>query len=115
MNGRINMGESAVLKEIGLRAASRRKDLGYTQEYVSEAMDVSVQMVSNFELGKKAIRPENLIKLCDVLDISADYLLTGKHTVTELTGINEKLSSLSEPHRKLIEQLIDALCERENC
>ena len=107
------MGDSAVLKEIGLRAASRRKELGFTQEYVSEAMDVSVQMVSNFELGKKAIRPENLINLCDVLNISADYLLTGKHTNTDLDEINEKLAGLSEKNRKLIEKLIDALSETE--
>ena len=72
-------------------------------------MDVSVQMISNLEPGRKAIRPENLIKLCDVLDISADYILTGKDSYAELSGLIGKLSRLSQKQQKLIEMVIDEM------
>ena len=63
------MSETAFLKEMGQRIMLRRKSLRLTQEELAEKMDVSTQMISNLELGKKAIRPENLAKVCDVLDV----------------------------------------------
>ena len=42
---------------------------------IADLMDVSIQMISNLELGKKAIRPENLVKVCVILGVSADYIL----------------------------------------
>lgn len=63
------MSETAFLKEMGQRIMLRRKSLRLTQEELAEKIDVSTQMISNLELGKKAIRPENLAKVCDVLDV----------------------------------------------
>ena len=69
------MGDEKLLKEIGARIHARRKELGLTQEALADRMEVSIQMISNLELGKKAIRPENLVKLCNALNVSADYIL----------------------------------------
>ena len=74
------MQEIDVLKQIGVRIYHRRKLLKLTQAELAEKMSVSTQMISNLELGKKAIRPENLIKLCEVFNISADYILTGTNS-----------------------------------
>ena len=63
------MSETAFLKEMGQRIMLRRKSLRLTQEELAEKIDVSTQIISNLELGKKAIRPENLAKVCDVLDV----------------------------------------------
>ena len=49
------MADTILLKEIGNRIYERRKYLKLTQEQVAEKMGVSVQMISNLELGKKAI------------------------------------------------------------
>ena len=70
-----------LLIKMGKRIAARRKTLKMTQEEFADRLGVSVPMVSNLEQGKKAIRPENLVKVCEELGLSADYLLTGK-TVT---------------------------------
>ena len=53
------MGDTEFLKAMGQRILARRKSLRMTQEELSEKLDVSTQMISNLELGKKAIRPEN--------------------------------------------------------
>lgn len=101
------MGDTALLKEMGARIYQRRKFLQYTQEELAEKLGVSTQMISNLELGKKAIRPENLLKLCAVLNISADYVLTGQTAKNPVEGISEKLLSLSSEELLLVEHLID--------
>jgi len=70
-------------------------------------MDVSTQMISNLELGKKAIRPENLIKLCKALSISVDFILTGVTYSYNSDSLNNKLSKLNANELKIINDLID--------
>lgn len=106
------MGDEKVLKEMGFRINVRRKQLGLTQEQLAEQMDVSIQMISNLEQGKKAIRPENLIRLCAALDISSDYILTGKNSDAENGRIAEKISLLSPKNQNIIAMLIDSLLEK---
>ena len=103
------MGDERLLKEIGGRINARRKELGLTQEMLAERMEVSVQMISNLELGKKAIRPENLVKLCDVLNVSADYVLRGLRTERETAGFMGKYTRLSVENQQLLEKLAENL------
>ncbi len=99
------MGDERLLKEIGLRIHEHRKALALTQEELAERMEVSIQMISNLELGKKAIRPENLVKLCDVLNVSADYILRGKRAEWEAVGFMKEYIKLSADSQQLLEQL----------
>ena len=78
-----------------------------TQEQVAEEMNISIQSLSCIELGKKAIRPENLYNLCIALDVSADYILMGEKSAKQMEGISKKLSSLKEDDYQIIESLID--------
>ena len=77
-----------------------------TQEQVAEAMNISIQSLSCIELGKKAIRPENLYNLCIALDVSADYVLMGEKSAKQLEGVSKKLSVLKEDDYRIIESLI---------
>lgn len=85
----------------------RRKTLRMTQEELAEKLGVSTQMISNLELGKKAIRPENLAKLCSVLNLSADFVLTGTNTRTAVDSVAEKLSQLSDEELQLVSNLVN--------
>jgi len=102
------MGDETLLREIGTRINSKRKERGITQEQLAEKMDVSVQMISNLELGKKAIRPENLIKLCNALDVSADYILRGNRAEWEIEDLAKRYSRLDANKQDLIDKLIDS-------
>ena len=101
------MGDEKLLKEIGVRINARRKELGLTQEELADRMEVSIQMISNVELGKKAIRPENLIKLCNALNVSADYVLRGNRADFEVLGFMEKYLQLSDENQHLLEKLTE--------
>ncbi|MBE6602817.1 MAG: helix-turn-helix transcriptional regulator [Ruminococcaceae bacterium] len=105
------MGDEKLLKQVGARINACRKELHLTQEALAERMEVSVQMISNVELGKKAIRPENLVKLCNVLNVSADYILRGNRADFEAVGFMKKYTQLSVENQKLIERLVENLMQ----
>jgi transcriptional regulator with XRE-family HTH domain len=95
------------LQEIGKRITARRKQLGLTQEALAEKADLTTQFVSYAESGKRAMRPENLLKLSAALGVSADYLLTGQIVDKDLLLLSNKLSTLTPEQLRLIEKLLD--------
>lgn len=101
------MGNEAFLVEMGSRIAGRRKQLRLTQERLAEMMDVSLQTVSCIELGKKAIRPENLVKLCNALDTTADYVLYGRRDESQMSELVTKLSELAPEEYEIVRGLVE--------
>ena len=101
------MSGDKLLKEMGERIYDRRKNLGFTQEELAEKLGVSTQMISNLELGKKAIRPENLVKLCTALDVSADFCLFGGDRNHPTDDLYLKLLKLNADERRIITSLLD--------
>ncbi|MBR1560224.1 MAG: helix-turn-helix transcriptional regulator [Clostridia bacterium] len=103
------------LLEVGQRIIERRKSLGLTQEALAEKADVTTQFVSYAESGKRAMRPENLLKLSVALGVSADYLLTGEIIDKDLLILSEKLRSLTPSQLRIVEEIIDNCISLVNC
>lgn len=95
------------LKSMGKRIQSRRRQLEYTQEQLAELMNVSIQMVSNLERGNKAIRIENLINLSRILNVSVDYLLTGKQNLDDANELSRQIAQLSERDKRMIMHMVE--------
>ena len=111
------METERLLSEMGKRILERRKQLRITQEELAEKVDVTPQMISTAELGKKAIRPENLLKICNALGISADYVLTGEVDYNDTFKICNKLKVLDAAQLHIVESIIDdciALCGKSD-
>lgn len=105
--------DDIVLIEMGKRIQNRRKQLALTQEQLAEMMNVSIQMVSNLERGNKAIRIDNLVNLSQLLQISTDYILTGKETAEDMNALTARIAQLSAKDRKMIELLVE-YCQNEH-
>ena len=99
--------EEINLLEIGKRITERRKKLGMTQEMLAEKGDLTPQVVSYAESGKRAMRPENVIKLAKALEVSADYLLTGDIVDKDLLILSDKMRKLSPEMLRIVESIID--------
>lgn len=99
--------EEINLLEIGKRITERRKKLGMTQEMLAEKGDLTPQFVSYAESGKRAMRPENVIKLANALEVSADYLLTGDIVDKDLLILSDKMRKLSPEMLRIVENIID--------
>ena len=95
------------LKEIGKRIMDRRKQLGLTQEALAEKGEVTAQFVSYADAGKRAMRPENLMKIAAALEVSADYLLTGDAIDKDLLILSEKMRKLTPSQLRIVESIID--------
>lgn len=92
---------------IGQRITDRRKKYGWTQEELAERGDLTPQFVSYAESGKRAMRPENLLKISSALGVSADYLLTGEIIDKDLLLLSNKLQKLSASQLRIIENIVD--------
>lgn len=95
------------LQEIGDRVTELRKRLGWTQEELAEKADLTPQFVSYAESGKRAMRPENLLKLSKALNVSADYLLTGEIVDKDLLILSDKLRKLSPVQIRIVENIVE--------
>lgn len=100
-----------VMEEAGRRIAERRRKLGMTQEALAEKGNLTPQFVSYAEAGKRAMRPENLLRVSSALGVSADYLLTGVIVDRDLLLLSDKLERLSPEQFRFVENIIDGLLE----
>ena len=98
------------LRAMGKRIQNRRRQQGLTQEQLADAMNVSIQMVSNLERGNKAIRIDNLIRLSRILNISTDYILTGREAPENDLALAASIARLSPRDRAIVEALV-RLCQ----
>lgn len=97
-----------LLEQMGKRILDRRKQMRLTQEELAERAGVTSQMISTAELGKKAMRPENIIKICSVLEISTDYLLLGHVTMNDHALLGDKISELTPAQYRHLEDIINS-------
>ena len=63
-----------IKKEVGERLKEARRAAGYTQTQVAEIMLMTQQQYSRFENGIFELNYSQIITLCKLFDISADYL-----------------------------------------
>ena len=99
------------LKEMGRRIMERRKKLGLTQEALGERSGLTTQFVSYAESGKRAMRPENLMRMAAALGVSTDYLLTGNIIDKDKLLLSEKLDRLTAKQVRIVEAVIDECIE----
>lgn len=96
-----------LLQQIGKRIIERRKKLGLTQEALAEKGDMTTQFVSYAESGKRAMRPENLLKISSALGVSANYILTGEIVDKDYLLLSDKMRKLTPSQLRLIENIVD--------
>lgn len=66
------------IRDVAKRIKDARIKKNLTQMNLADEMGVSYQAVSNWERGNSMPDISKLRELCDILDISIDYLLSGK-------------------------------------
>ena len=95
---------------MGDRIKEARKTRGLTQDQLAEILDVSVEFVGQIERSQRLPSMQIFIKLIEVLNVSADYLLRDSISTGQLFGENalgNKIEQLSHKERIALEALID--------
>ena len=86
--------------EIAERLQKLRRKNGYSQEQTAELLGISRQAVSKWESGQGKSDLDNLVRLTEIYNTSADYILLGTEKNME-TPVPEK-SGLSPEVRKML-------------
>ena len=63
------------MEKITLRIRELRKERKLTQTQLAELLATTQDTISLWELGKSYPDLPSLVRLCDIFDVSADYLL----------------------------------------
>ena len=75
-------------KIIGQRIREERKKKGWSQEQLSEAIDVTTVYISRIERGSSQVNLKRLAQISRVLNTSLEYLIEG--TVTNVPNYLDK-------------------------
>ena len=75
--------------EIAERLQKLRKEKGYSQEELADALGISRQAVSKWERAESSPDTDNLILLARLYNVSLDELLSTEDTTDEIKQVNE--------------------------
>ena len=93
-----------IKKELGKKIKTIRLSKGYTQEKLSEMIDISQKALSSIEIGENFVTAETLDKLLNALEITAEELFATnkfKDAHELLKKINQNLAIIGSSSEKL--------------
>lgn len=107
-----NKGGALIMNEpnettmaMGMRIQQARKVAKLTQMQFSEQIGVSTQYISDLERGVVGCSTATLIKICDTLAVSADYILRGQESIArKVSSLSDRFSNLSPQEQELVEE-----------
>jgi len=91
-----------------MRIRKAREDLGYTREKFAEKLDVSVSYLAELERGRTGISVKMLVKVCNVLGLSADYVLFGNDRQEDALRL-DTIHRIDEKYLPLLDKVVAEL------
>ena len=100
--------------EMGKRIKARRVSLGMKQMELAERIDISNNHISSIERGIERPGLESFIRICDVLDVTPDYLLLGSMKANDIPkNITDNLKLCTDEEVQFC--FTKDCCELRNC
>ena len=102
----------AILKVIGKRIQDARSKKGYTQDYVAEQIDKSIDIYRSIVNGRSVGSVATLLNICNVLDITMDYIfidLLDKKDVILDNKLYSEFQLLDIKNKELLEVMMDKM------
>ncbi|WP_028530000.1 helix-turn-helix domain-containing protein [Ruminococcus gauvreauii] len=97
---------------IGRKIKEIRLSKGLTQENVADAADVNTSHISNIENCRVKISLTTLVRICNALDTTVDYILAGEYSDPSSAldqQILKELLNCSQERKEKILQIIRIL------
>lgn len=91
---------------IGQRIRESRINKQLTQEYLAFATDVNVSHISNIETNKVKVSLTLLVSICNVLDVTVDYILGNEYHTPASVLEKELLNTMKDMDTAKKEQLL---------
>ena len=98
---------------IGNRIRLRRKELNLKQCQVAEQLNISNNHMSSIENGREKPSLETLLGICNILNVTPDYLLLGNmHTDDVSQDVLNGLRLCNKADISLAREIIELLIKR---
>ena len=96
------------LRTIGNKLLTIRKRMGMTQAEVAEAAGLSDRTYADIERGSVNMRTETILRICDVLHITPDEVLTEENTslAARQAELIERLNTCNPKDKETALQLL---------
>ena len=98
-----------ILNIIGSKIKQVRLSKKYTQDYVSENINISIDLLRNIENGRNIGSLPTLLNLCNFLEISPNYLFKELLTFKEDTldsNLITYINALSQKDKEILKDII---------
>ena len=95
------------MSEYGNRIKELRIEMAWTQQDLAERLQTTKQAVSQYERGVRKPDLDTLTALCDIFNVSSDYLLGRSPVVPRLVDTTEKriidkFRTLSDAEKEMV-------------
>ena len=104
--GDIKMDKKTFRMQIGKNIAMLREKAGYTQETLSEKIDVSRSFLAHVEQGERSFSSYKLKILADTLHVSMDSIYYGPSREMKAKEIMKELEDMSTDELEAVHQII---------
>ncbi|MBD5153855.1 MAG: helix-turn-helix transcriptional regulator [Oscillibacter sp.] len=97
---------------VGANIQKVRELNGYTQEQLSEILNITPNHLSAIERGVTGATLEKIVQLCNLFDVSADYLLFGKSHQNDIEkSLVTQLNCIRPEYQLQVKKILSALSE----
>lgn len=98
--------KKTIYVEAGNRIRSIREKKHFTRDYVSAITGISSKFLYEIENGLKGFSADNLYRISKALDVSSEYILTGRAKNQFDDEIQEELSLFDDDERAYVLKMI---------
>ena len=99
------------------RIKQARKELGLSQSDFGEKLGLTQQSIASIEQGKTPVTDKHIKPICAIYGVNEDWLKTGEGAMfidnATIDHFNELYNCLNDENKKLIEDIIDAMLDRQ--
>ena len=100
------------VKDLGKRIGRRREELKIKQNILAEMLDISNNHMSCIENGRERPSLRLFVQICDVLNVTPDYLLLGNmHSSNVSRDILDMLRLCTDRDITLIRNLLQCMVD----
>ena len=106
-----------ILKVIGSKIQNARREKGYTQDFVAERIDKSIDIYRSIENGRSVGSVATLLNICNILEITMDeifYDLLDKKEFILDNKLYKSFQNLDLREKELINVMLKHMKKKQN-
>ncbi|MCQ4862737.1 helix-turn-helix domain-containing protein [Pseudoflavonifractor phocaeensis] len=101
--------ESTALRQIGNRIAELRHKNQMTQSELAIACGLTLKTISMVENGQRELKVDSLLRICEHLNVSADYVLHGVSLDSDALCFRDLIAGLEPEVAQRVKDLLVSL------